>query len=122
MRATPQQAFVRQIFHNEETRAQLDPGFLPLDNAPNLRPDWSEYWPIRQFVRSNSFFRDAGYGFFSPKFAAKTRLPAADIATGTAAIDRSPSLRLEFDGHVIRAIGVDGDRHIRRGAELLGKG
>jgi hypothetical protein len=29
----PQQAFIHQIFYDERTRAQLDPGFLPLDNT-----------------------------------------------------------------------------------------
>jgi hypothetical protein len=75
----PQQAFIHQIFYDERTRAQLDPGFLPLDNTANLRPDWSEYWPIRQFFLANRFLRDAGYGFLSPKFGAKTGLAAADV-------------------------------------------
>lgn len=75
----PQQAFIQQIFYDERTRGQLDPGFLPLDNTANLRPDWSEYWPIRQFFPANTFFRDAGYGFLSPKFGAKTGLTAADV-------------------------------------------
>ncbi|MEI6238819.1 MAG: hypothetical protein WCR51_00370 [Planctomycetia bacterium] len=75
----PQRAFIHQIFYDDKTRAQLDPGFLPLDNTANLRPDWSEYWPIRRFVLANNFFRDAGYGFLSPKFGAKTGLTAADV-------------------------------------------
>jgi len=75
----PQQAFIHQIFYDERTRAQLDPGFLPLDNTANPRPDWSEYWPIRHFFLANSFLRDAGYGFLSPKFHAKTGLTAADV-------------------------------------------
>lgn len=75
----PQQALIRQIFYDERTRAQLDPGFVPLDNTANPRPDWSEYWPIRQFFVAHTFVRDAGYGFLSPKFGAKTGLTAADV-------------------------------------------
>ena len=75
----PQQAFIRQIFYDERTRAQLDPGFVPLDNTANPRPDWSEYWPIRQFFVAHTFVRDAGYGFLSPKFGVKSGLTAADV-------------------------------------------
>ena len=32
-----------QIFYNEATKNSNDPGFLPLDNMENPRPDWREY-------------------------------------------------------------------------------
>jgi hypothetical protein len=67
-----------QIFYSEETRQQLDPGFIPLDNS-NGRPDWREYWPIRNFLRNNTLIEDDFYGFFSPKFREKTRLTAAEV-------------------------------------------
>ncbi len=67
-----------QIFYNEETKSSLDSGFLPLDNATNPRPDWREYWPIRNFLKSNTLDDDGLYGFFSPKFRSKTGLSAND--------------------------------------------
>ncbi|MGE5466688.1 MAG: hypothetical protein ACM3Y9_04615 [Ignavibacteria bacterium] len=77
MAATPVR--VLQIFYSEETRRQIDPGFEPLDNAANPRPDWREYWPIRNFLLSEPLEEDSYYGFFSPKFAAKTRLAAREV-------------------------------------------
>jgi hypothetical protein len=57
----------------------LDPGFQPLDNSKNERPDWREYWPIRNFLHENPL--DAGdyYGFFSPAFGRKTGLTSATV-------------------------------------------
>ncbi len=54
-------------------------GFLLLNNLDNGRPDWYEYWPIRQFLLSETLVEDAFYGFFSPKFTAKTQLGYADV-------------------------------------------
>lgn len=65
---------IYQIFYNEETKKTRDTGFLPLDNTENLRPDWREYWPIRNYLLNKSIDEDALYGFFSPKFKAKTGL------------------------------------------------
>jgi hypothetical protein len=66
-----------QIYYSEATRVGLDPGFLPLDNLANPRPDWREYWPMRQFLLNQLLDEQAYYGFFSPKFKQKTRLDAA---------------------------------------------
>jgi hypothetical protein len=68
-----------QIYYSESSRQQLDPGFLPLDNRANPRPDWREYWPIRQFLLNTPLDEHARYGFFSPKFRAKTGLDAVDV-------------------------------------------
>jgi hypothetical protein len=65
-----------QIFYSEQTRRELDPGFIPLDNSPNARPDWREYWPIRNFLLNNTLIEGDYYGFFSPRFKEKTRLTA----------------------------------------------
>lgn len=70
---------IRQIYYSEATRAELDPGFTPLDNLDNPRPDWREYWPIRRFLLGNSLEPDTYYGFFSPKFAAKTGLNSTAV-------------------------------------------
>jgi len=65
-----------QIYYSEATRAALDPGFLPLDNLANERPDWREYWPIREFLRRRPPAAEDYYGFLSPRFQAKTTLSA----------------------------------------------
>jgi hypothetical protein len=68
-----------QIFYSEQTRRELDPGFIPLDNSENARPDWREYWPIRNFLLNQALIESDYYGFFAPTFAAKTRLDAARV-------------------------------------------
>ena len=64
--------YIYQIFYNEETRKKLLPGFIPLDNSENSRPDWFEFWVILNFLRNNQLQEDAWYGFLSPKFHEKT--------------------------------------------------
>lgn len=68
-----------QIFYSDQTRRKLDPDFIPLDNSSNPRPDWREYWPIRNFLLGNALIEDDFYGFFSPKFKDKTGLTAAQV-------------------------------------------
>lgn len=63
-----------QIAYSEATRAALEPGYDLLDNLANERPDWYEYWPIRRFLLEQPLDDEAFYGFFSPKFGAKTAL------------------------------------------------
>jgi hypothetical protein len=71
---------IYQIYYSEVTKSQNDPGFLPLNNLANERPDWREYWPIRNYLLNNSLEEDARYGFFSPKFEAKTTLDSSKVA------------------------------------------
>jgi hypothetical protein len=68
-----------QIFYDEATRSGLEPGFLPLDNLANPRPDWREYWPIRNYLLTHKLKKDSYYGFFSPRFREKSELSAADV-------------------------------------------
>lgn len=68
-----------QIYYSETTKLQNDPGFLPLDNLANERPDWREYWPIRNYLLNNELEEDTRYGFFSPKFEAKTTLDSKQV-------------------------------------------
>jgi hypothetical protein len=75
------QSHIHQIFYSAETRQMLDPGFIPLDNAVNERPDWREYWPMRRFLLNNALNETDYYGFFSPKFGAKTGLASAAVHT-----------------------------------------
>jgi hypothetical protein len=91
--------FIYQILY---TKAEgLDPGFLVLDNSANERPDWFEYWPIREFLFSKPLDEESFYGFLSPKFKSKTNLSAAAVHefvgrhSGTAdVILLSPSIHL----------------------------
>jgi hypothetical protein len=86
-----QKAFIHQIFYSEETRRALDSGFIPLDNV-NQRPDWCEYWPIRNFIVNHEMDDDAFYGFLSPKFKAKTGLTAGDAHQFLACTDASTDI------------------------------
>ena len=70
---------IYQIFYNSKTKEENDKGFLQLDNSSNLRPDWSEYWPIRNYLLSNDLSSRSYYGFFSPKFKQKTNLTSDDV-------------------------------------------
>jgi hypothetical protein len=72
-------AHIFQIYYSNETRKLLDPGFLPLDNLKNERPDWREYWPIRNYLHENSLVDGDYYGFLSPAFKAKTGLTSGQV-------------------------------------------
>ncbi len=72
-------AHIFQIYYSRKTRTDLDPGFLPLDNSKNERPDWREFWPIRNYLRGSSLVDGDYYGFLSPAFKAKTGLSAAAV-------------------------------------------
>lgn len=63
---------IYQIFYNDATKAKLDPGFTPLDNTKNLRPDWYEYLPIKECFLRQNLDEDDYFGVFSPKFFDKT--------------------------------------------------
>jgi hypothetical protein len=70
---------IHQILNHYTRREELDPGFDVLDNSSNPRPDWFEYWPIREFLRSEALDENAYYGFLSPKFRLKTGLSSAAV-------------------------------------------
>lgn len=76
---TPAKCKIYQIFYNQYTKNSNDEGFLGLDNLKNPRPDWFEYWPIREYLLNNSLDSDTYYGFFSPKFTQKTKLTSFDV-------------------------------------------
>ncbi len=70
---------LHQIAYSPESRSQIAPGWQVLDNLANPRPDWYEYWPMRQFLLNETLDEAAFYGFFSPKFCAKTNLSLQDV-------------------------------------------
>jgi len=68
-----------QIYYNDLTKISNDKGFLQLDNTSNSRKDWSEYWPIRNYLLNNTLDDDIYYAFFSPKFLEKTGLSSEQV-------------------------------------------
>ncbi len=70
---------IYQIYYSDTTREALVSGFDGLDNTLNARPDWREYWPIRNYILNKPMNADAFYGFFSPKFSSKTNLDSAAV-------------------------------------------
>jgi hypothetical protein len=64
--------YIYQIFYDDSSRSKLDPQFIGLDNCANERPDWFEFWPIRNFLVNNELEENAWYGFLSPNFSTKT--------------------------------------------------
>jgi hypothetical protein len=82
---------LHQIAYSPQTLAEIEPGYLLLDNLANERPDWFEYWPIRNHLIATIETLDetAFYGYFSPKFGRKTQRSHADVvAFVQAAADR----------------------------------
>ena len=75
----PAPLHLHQIAYSAATHAAIEPGWLVLDNLRNPRPDWFEYDPIRRFLHSQPLDERAWYGFFSPKFCAKTGLGLHDV-------------------------------------------
>jgi hypothetical protein len=66
-------SYTHEIFNNVEAP------FAPLNNLENPRPDWQEYWPIRNFLLNEQMHKDHYYGFFSPRFKEKTGLNSKKI-------------------------------------------
>jgi hypothetical protein len=72
-------ASIHQIFYSTETAQMLDPGFIPMDNRSNERPDWREYWPIRRFFAKASLEANRFFGFLAPRFTEKTGLSSFNV-------------------------------------------
>lgn len=68
-----------QIAYSAAALAAVQPGYEVLDHLANERADWYEYFPMRRFLQSQRLDEAAFYGFFSPKFGAKTGLGHADV-------------------------------------------
>lgn len=68
-----------QIYYDDASYQSLDGGFIPLDNCRSTHPDWYEFWPIRQYLKSTELQDDDWYGFFSPKFERKTGFRAEQV-------------------------------------------
>jgi hypothetical protein len=70
---------IYQIHYDDASRRQLDPGFIPLDNAGSPDARWYEFWPILNFLNTNELQEDVWYGFLSPKFNKKFNASAAYV-------------------------------------------
>lgn len=68
-----------QICYSEKTLAHVPAGMHALDNLANDRPDWREYWPIRNYLLTRALDDHTLYGFFSPRFCEKTGLDVTSI-------------------------------------------
>ena len=86
--------FVYQIFYNTSTRLSLDPGFIPLDNTANQRPDWFEFWVIRNYLRNLKLEDGAWYGFLSPKFGLKTGFKSNHVSDMLGQFDKNADVVL----------------------------
>lgn len=73
------QIYINQIIYSEETLRNSNKNFPVVDNMENLRPDWFEYWPIRNYFLINGLNEEFYYGFFSPKFSDKTSHTLSEI-------------------------------------------
>jgi hypothetical protein len=73
------QTYIHQIYYNDQTRNSLDPGFIPLDNSENERPDWYELWVIRHYLTTHALEENSWYGFLLPKFGLKTGFSANQL-------------------------------------------
>lgn len=74
--------FIYTILTPYTKREELDPDFLVLDNTLNERPDWFEYWPIRNFLLNKGpLDENSFYGFLSPRFREKTNLTSDAVYT-----------------------------------------
>ena len=81
---------LHQIAYSPEVLARVEPGYAVLDHLANERSDWYEMFPIRRHLHAQAGALDehAFYGFFSPKFGAKTGFShAAAVAEIEAAGD-----------------------------------
>jgi hypothetical protein len=70
---------IYQIAYNDKTLSGNDQGFSLLNNLSNNRPDWYEYWPIRNYFNNSEINNYSYLGFFSPKFKEKTGLESKDV-------------------------------------------
>ena len=97
--------FSVRLFHlayNQTTFDATPEGFEVLDNRDNPRPDWYEYWPIRQCLLQGQFADCELLGFFSPRFSAKTGLNAIDLKEFIADAARSEGIEGELQQDLLK--------------------
>lgn len=70
---------IYQIYYDDESRRQLDAGFIPLDNSGSLDSSWYEFLPIFNYLSTNQLEDGVWYGFLSPKFNKKFNASSAYV-------------------------------------------
>lgn len=75
----PNSPQIFQICYAPEIRPRLDAGFQITGDESNPRPEWFEYWHIRNFLKSEILDENTFYGFLSPKFKEKTNLGSEQV-------------------------------------------
>ena len=70
---------VFQIYYDDASKRALSPLLIPLDNSGGARPEWFEFWPIRQYLLDHQLEDGCWYGFLSPKFEEKFGLGIAQL-------------------------------------------
>ena len=70
---------LHQIWYRDEHKSELDPNLLSWDNRENLRPEWCEYWVMRQAARDFEHNFGDLTGFFSWKYRQKLNLEFSQI-------------------------------------------
>lgn len=93
-----------QIYYSEETKNIIDPSFIPLDNMKNERPDWREYWPIRNYLINNEIEDGVMYGFFSPKFFKKTEIEGDKVIDFINSMDEKDADVVNFSPYYAQAV------------------
>lgn len=70
---------IHQIWYRDEHEAALDPNLLSWDNRENQRPEWCEYWVMRQAAQD--FDKNFGEltGFLSWKYRQKLNIESSQI-------------------------------------------
>lgn len=89
---------IHQIFYDGASRQSLDPGFTPLDNSANERPDWFEFHVIRDYLLRNKLAPDTWYGFFSPKLMDRTGIRSGAVHEVLRAVDPNADVTLFSHG------------------------
>lgn len=69
-----------QIWYRDEHLQFLDPGMIPWDNRINQRPEWCEYWIMRNAWRDPVSKFDDLTGFFSWKYREKIDIDSGRIS------------------------------------------
>ncbi len=75
----PNSPQIFQICYAPEVRPRLDAGFQITGDESNPRPEWFEYWHIRNFLKSEILDENKFYGFLSPRFKEKTNLGSEQV-------------------------------------------
>jgi len=72
-------AKIFQIYYDDQSKSQLDAGFIGLDNTSADTDGWYEFRPIFDYLKANTLEEDVWYGFLSPKFKSKTGCDSAYV-------------------------------------------